>query len=578
MPTIPQEITESTQQLVDSSTIVDKFAHGAATIYIPVRGGTLRPLLYWQGYFQDKVTELAGPYVQQASDAATTAQGAASTATTKAGEASDSATAAAGSASTAQDSATTATTQASAASDSATAAAGSASTAQGAATTATTQAGAASDSATAAADSASTAQGAATTATTKAGEASDSATAAAGSASTAQDAATTATTQASEASSSATAAAGSASTAQGAATTATTRASEASSSATAAAGSAQTATDQADRAEGFANGLNLPSATGNGGRLLRQKVDESGFEYIDQPLTNFLYNSNFLINQRGKDAVPGPWGWARDRWGMRGVSNTGGSTTLGNVTVWNGGWPSASYLMVNMAGHTSPGYLFQRLPNASRFESRRMTFGMIITPDVDLYVYLKASIGYEDGTPNTTTPDTGYVKIPAQTQTLFQVALDVPEVDVNGKESSYLELNLKLSGSADGAAPCGDGSYRFGAAQLVFGDVLPPYEDPDPAIELTRCQYFFCQEDQNNIIWSGQVTAGYKYYNPYRFPVEMRTIPAVTLTEYASGGPFSSSPGLVSQLNTRGFYEGREATSSATSTYFRSIFTADAEI
>ncbi|MDO0945909.1 hypothetical protein [Chromohalobacter israelensis] len=254
MPTIPQEIAESTETLTSCTDIVDKFVHGPATIYIPVRGGTLRPLLYWQGYFQDKVVELAGPYVQQAEDSATaaagsasTAQGAASTATTKAGEASDSATAAAGSASTAQGAASTATTKAGEASDSATAASGSASTA-------TTKAGEASDSATAAAGSASTAQAAASTATTKAGEASDSATAASGSAS-------TATTKAGEASDSATAAADSASTAQSAASTATTKATEASNSATqagqsaTAAGDAQTAAETArDKSQAWAEG------------------------------------------------------------------------------------------------------------------------------------------------------------------------------------------------------------------------------------------------------------------------------------------------------------------------------------
>jgi hypothetical protein len=63
MPTIPQEISQSTKTLTDNATIVEQFAQGAANTFIPVRGGTLRPLLYWQGTFQNKVTELAQPYV-----------------------------------------------------------------------------------------------------------------------------------------------------------------------------------------------------------------------------------------------------------------------------------------------------------------------------------------------------------------------------------------------------------------------------------------------------------------------------------------------------------------------------------
>ena len=65
MPTIPQEIDQSTQSLVDNTTIVEAFAQGAATEFIPVRGGTLRPLLYWQGTFQSKVEQLAQPYIDQ---------------------------------------------------------------------------------------------------------------------------------------------------------------------------------------------------------------------------------------------------------------------------------------------------------------------------------------------------------------------------------------------------------------------------------------------------------------------------------------------------------------------------------
>ncbi|MEQ7870755.1 hypothetical protein V6R97_08885 [Chromohalobacter salexigens] len=578
MPTIPQEIAESTEKLTTNTDIVDQFVHGPSTIYIPVRGGTLRPLLYWQGYFQDKVVELAGPYVQQAEDSATaaagsasTAQGASSTATTKAGEASDSATAAAGSASTAQAAASTATTKAGEASDSATAASGSASTA-------TTKAGEASDSATAAAGSASTAQAAASTATTQAGAASDSATAASGSASTAQGAASTATSKAAAASSSASAAASSESAAAGSANTASTKAGEASSSASAASQSATNAQASEDAAAGYAAGLNMPSALGQGGRLLRQKADESGLEYTDPQLTNFLYNSNFMINQRGRDAVPGAWDWARDRWGMRGTANTGGSTTLSTTMVWNGGWPSACYLAVGMYNHTSGTYLFQRLPNASRFEARRMTFGIRCTPDADVYLRLNASIGYENGTASTAIPAPDYVLIPGGEVTQVEIPLDIPQVDPNGKEASYLNLSLSLSGTVDGSGPCQTGMYRFGAAQLVFGDYLPLYEDPDPATELARCQYFFCKEDQNNVIWSGSTMAGNRYYLPYRFPVEMRTAPVISLADASSNAVFASGAGVIGQVSTRGFYEGRDAVSSGNSGYFRSTFTADAEI
>lgn len=54
----------------------------------------------------------------------------------------------------------------------------------------------------------------------------------------------------------------------------------AASSATTAINEAARAKSEADRAQGYASGMNLPSAAGNGGKLLMQKQDESGLVYI----------------------------------------------------------------------------------------------------------------------------------------------------------------------------------------------------------------------------------------------------------------------------------------------------------
>lgn len=54
------------------------------------------------------------------------------------------------------------------------------------------------------------------------------------------------------------------------------------SSADASATSASESAASAAEAAGYAAGLNVPSAVGNGGKVLAQKVDETGFEYITQ--------------------------------------------------------------------------------------------------------------------------------------------------------------------------------------------------------------------------------------------------------------------------------------------------------
>lgn len=80
MPTIPQEIAESTQVLTDNAAIVQQFAQGTANIQIPTAGGNLRPLSYWQAWFQTELEAMAQPYVDQIADSTQAATSAAQSA------------------------------------------------------------------------------------------------------------------------------------------------------------------------------------------------------------------------------------------------------------------------------------------------------------------------------------------------------------------------------------------------------------------------------------------------------------------------------------------------------------------
>lgn len=200
-------------------------------------------------------------YVNQAADAAASAAAAAASEATVAASAAAalaSQNAAAGSATAASASATAAATSATNAANSATAASTSATNSANSATAAAVSATNAGNSATAAANSA-------TTATTQA-------TAAAGSA-------TAAATSATNSSNSATAAAASATNANNSATAAATSATNAGNSATASAASATNAATSATAAAASATAIGLPGAVGNGGKYLRQKTTEDGFEY-----------------------------------------------------------------------------------------------------------------------------------------------------------------------------------------------------------------------------------------------------------------------------------------------------------
>ncbi len=151
--------------------------------------------------------------------------------------------------------------------------------------------GSAGASAASAASSASSASTSASTATTKASEA-------ASSASSASTSASTATTKASEAASSALTATTKASEAASSALTATTKASEAAGSASSALTQANRAESEADRAEGYANGLNIPSATGNALKFLRQNSGATGLEYVESYTKSEQDSSNSIQNSR----------------------------------------------------------------------------------------------------------------------------------------------------------------------------------------------------------------------------------------------------------------------------------------
>jgi hypothetical protein len=248
-----------------------------------------------------------------------------------------SASAAASSASAASTSATNAATSASGAATSATNAASSATAAAGSATTASTAATNAGNSETAAATSATNASNSATAAATSATNASNSATSASTSASNASTSATnaatsasTATTQASNAATSATNAANSATAADGSATAAAGSASAASSSASAAAASETNAATSASEAAASAAAVNLPSASGQGLNMLRQKATEDGFEYRTPAqvladiaaaggglgVRNRIINGSMAIDQRnaGASVTPTNGQYTLDRW------------------------------------------------------------------------------------------------------------------------------------------------------------------------------------------------------------------------------------------------------------------------
>lgn len=84
---------------------------------------------------------------------------------------------------------------------------------------------------------------------------------------------------------------------------ASTSATNAANSASAAATSEANAANSATEAAGYAAGVKLPSALGNGGKMIRQKADESGFEYFASPGTGGGLEADLLDGRHGSEFI-----------------------------------------------------------------------------------------------------------------------------------------------------------------------------------------------------------------------------------------------------------------------------------
>jgi len=114
--------------------------------------------------------------------------------------------------------------------------------------------------------------------------------------------------------------------------------------------------------------------------------------------------------------------------------------------------------------------------------------------------------------------------------------------------------------------------------KLELGSVVTPFEIPDIATELAKCQRYYNEVTTGNVIWSGDITNGNGYLVTYSYPVEMRVKATVVLVNTGSSG----FTGTITEDATRSTTKHLVAVSSANATkargYFAFTYTADAEL
>ncbi len=260
---------------------------------------------------------------------------------------------------------------------------------------------------------------------------------------------------------------------------------------------------------------------------------------------NLMYNPNFRINQRNQGTVDGTWEYVRDRWGMRGAANTGGSTTTTTEIASASSWNSSAYMQCTISGHTANSYIFQRLPHANRFSAKTLTFGIVFSPDASMRVKVRPTVEYSDGTNKALTTKLESLTGGQQTQVIH--TFDIGDIDPAKEDDAYLQIDLVLDGGTDGS-PLPDMIMRVSEAQMFYGDRLPTYFDPDPASEFHRCEWFYKRLGNMFLMAYGNSPSSRSLVDlsPFWAHGKMFQTPVLTYDGISSGSVLNAGPNYIS--------------------------------
>jgi hypothetical protein len=106
----------------------------------------------------------------------------------------------------------------------------------------------------------------------------------------------------------------------------------------------------------------------------------------------------------------------------------------------------------------------------------------------------------------------------------------------------------------------------------------PPWQMPDFADELVRCQRYYVNGMAYNTV-SSSVTSGSLYYGPaYSFPVQMRVAPTMSGTPNGAITGFPNTVGAFDSVGTKSFRESRTANATATTGLWNTTAVATARM
>ena len=213
---------------------------------------------------------------------------------------------------------------------------------------------------------------------------------------------------------------------------------------------------------------------------------------------NLLYNSNFAINQRGNSSYTSA-GYTVDGW--RKTSSSG--------TVYLNTGPFSPVDNCIYFSATSEVYLRQYLEKGLK---RSTTYTITIGYHTSTSVYISYETSYTFTTPSgTSTTSTTWAPFTGYQVTIY------PSGPLASRHA-YVQFGCTSSSGT---------TYYFHYIKLEEGSVATPYEFPNPAEELLKCQRYYVKYSEDfQIAGTVSGTANTAYVTMF-LPATMRTIPTI---------------------------------------------------
>ena len=249
---------------------------------------------------------------------------------------------------------------------------------------------------------------------------------------------------------------------------------------------------------------------------------------------NYIINGGFDIDQRNNKAgikIPaGGYAFTADRWLVNNTTNQPVSITVSDFPTNSGGRTGRLRIKFDTAPTTGAVQISQRIENVSILGGKVVTLSHSFACDAMLISNNLTQNFGTSGSPNVLTAFSSINTTGITTSlTRFSSSITVPSIE--GKtigNNSYTQITYNLPIRTTNI-------QTIAQVQLEEGSVATPFEQRPYGLELSLCQRYF---SIGQVTARGAASGPNNYLSvPFYFPVSMRVVPTVTLTN--AGGRYN---------------------------------------